>query len=52
MGFTGMKTSVGAEFVLRQSKVSASLDSNGKVDSTVEVSLSWPSCVVAGGAGR
>lgn len=30
---------VGAEFQLKQSKMSASVDSNGKVDSTLEVSI-------------
>lgn len=30
---------IGAEFQLKQSKMSASVDSNGKVDSTLEVSL-------------
>ena len=30
---------IGAEFVLKQSKMSASLDSNGKVDSALEVRM-------------
>ncbi|CAN0130200.1 unnamed protein product [Ascophyllum nodosum] len=35
----GSQMSVGAEFVLRQSKMSASLDCSGKVDSSLEVRL-------------
>lgn len=33
----GCQMMVGAEFQLKQSKMSASVDSNGKVDSTLEV---------------